>query len=279
MSGRHPTAADTCSFVDAASRCGSRPRRAHRPGRARSWRVPLVVVLAAGRRAKRARRARWQISRQVSAERLFEGERVTVTVTLRTREPLALVELLQPLPPHVWAARGSHHAFFSLGADEEVCWTFELACAGRQQLRLADLHLRLWEPLGLAAAETRHQEPRAEVARLPARHPVPAPAPPRRTQAFVGNHVSPRAGRRPRARAIFARSRRATGPPRELARHAPPRRPARDTAPPGAERRRRPHARHAGRPRAGGELDPRSRRSRSGVRSPPPTSPGRTASG
>ena len=155
--------------------------------------VPLVVVLAAGRRAKAPTEA-WQISRQVSAERLVEGERVTVTVTLRTREPLALVELLQPLPPHVWAARGSHHAFFSLGPDEEVCWTFELACAGRQQLRLADLHLRLWEPLGLAAAETRHQEPRAEVAVYPHVTPFRRPPRPRRTQAFVGNHVSPAQG-------------------------------------------------------------------------------------
>jgi uncharacterized protein (DUF58 family) len=125
--------------------------------------VPLIVALAAGRRAMTSA-AGWRLSRRVSADRLVEGERVIVTMTLRAREPLALVELLQPLPPQVWLERGRNHAFFTLAAGEEVRWTFELRCAGRQRLRLADLHLRLWEPLGLAAAETRHREPDAEVA-------------------------------------------------------------------------------------------------------------------
>ena len=155
--------------------------------------VPLVIALAAGRRAK-APTAAWEISRQVSADRLVEGERVTVTVTLRAREPLALVELLQPLPPQVWPARGNHHAFFSLAHGEEVRWTFELACAGRQRLRLADLHLRLWEPLGLAAAETRQHAAQCEVAVYPHVTLLRRPPRPRRTQAFVGNHVSPAQG-------------------------------------------------------------------------------------
>ena len=155
--------------------------------------VPLVVALAAGRRAK-APTAAWQISRQVSADRLVEGERVSVTVTLRATEPLALVELLQPLPPQVWPERGRNHAFFSLRPGEEVRWTFELAYAGRQRLRLADLHLRLWEPLGLAAAETRHHEAHSEVAVYPHVAPLRRPPRPLRTQTFVGNHVSPAQG-------------------------------------------------------------------------------------
>jgi uncharacterized protein (DUF58 family) len=155
--------------------------------------VPLVIALAAGRRAK-APTAAWEISRQVSADRLVEGERVTVTVTLRARERLPLVELLQPLPPQVWPARGNHHAFFSLAHGEEVRWTFELACAGRQRLRLTDLHLRLWEPLGLAAAETRHHAAHSEVAVYPHVTLLRRPPRPRRTQAFVGNHVSPAQG-------------------------------------------------------------------------------------
>jgi uncharacterized protein (DUF58 family) len=155
--------------------------------------VPLVVALAAGRRAKAPSEA-WQLSRRMSADRLVEGERVTVTVTLRAREPLALVELLQPLPPQVWPERGQNHAFFSLGPGEEVSWTFELGCTGRQRLRLADLHLRLWEPLGLAAAETRHHEAQSEVAVYPHVAPLRRPPRPLRTQTFVGNHVSPAQG-------------------------------------------------------------------------------------
>jgi len=155
--------------------------------------VPLVAALAAGR-LTRTPAAAWQISRRVSADRLVEGERVTVTVTLRAHQPLALVELLQPLPPHVWPERGSNHAFFSLGPGEEAHWTFDLACAVRQQLRLGDIHLRRWEPLGFAAGETRHREPDAEVAVLPQVAAIRRPPRPRRTQTFVGHHVSPAQG-------------------------------------------------------------------------------------
>lgn len=155
--------------------------------------VPLVVALTAGRRAK-APTASWQISRQLSADRLVEGERVTVTVTFQGREPLTLVELFQPLPPQVWTARGRNHAFFTVGPGELVRWTFEIACAGRQRLRLADLHVRLWEPLGLASAETRHHEALSEVAVYPHVTPFRRPPRPLRTQTFVGNHVSPAQG-------------------------------------------------------------------------------------
>jgi uncharacterized protein (DUF58 family) len=151
--------------------------------------VPLVVALGAGRPAMTSPPG-WRLSRRVSADRLVEGERVTVVVTLRAREPLALVELLQPLPPQVWLERGHHHAFFTLAAGEEARWTFELGCAGRQRLRLADLHLRLWGPLGLSAAETRHREADAEVAVYPHVTPLRRPPRPLRTQTFVGNHVS-----------------------------------------------------------------------------------------
>ncbi|MCI0547112.1 MAG: DUF58 domain-containing protein, partial [Candidatus Rokubacteria bacterium] len=155
--------------------------------------VPLIVALVAGRRTTTPAAA-WQLSRQVSRDRLVEGERVTVTVTLRTGEPLALVELLQPLPPQVRLEHGRNHAFFRLGPGEEVRWTFALGCPGRQRLRFGDLHLRLWEPLGLAAAETSHREARPEVAVYPQVTALRRPPRPVRTQPSVGNHVSPAQG-------------------------------------------------------------------------------------
>lgn len=155
--------------------------------------VPLVVALAVGRRVM-SPAGTWQLGRHVSTDRLVEGERMTVTVTLRASGPLALVELLQPLPPHVWLEGGRNHAFFTLGADEEVRWTFELGCAGRQRIRLTDLHLRRWEPLGLAAAETCQREPASEVAVYPRVTPLRRPPRPVRTQTYVGNHVSPAQG-------------------------------------------------------------------------------------
>ena len=154
--------------------------------------VPLVVALGAGRRARPAA-GEWQVTRRVSRDRLVEGERVTVTVTLRAPGPREIVELYQPLPPPVWLAGGHQHAFVAAGEDREVRWSFELGCAGRQRLRLGDLHLRRWEPLGLAAAEAVHREI-SEVSVYPHVIPLRRPPSPGRTQTYVGHHVSPAQG-------------------------------------------------------------------------------------
>lgn len=153
--------------------------------------VPLVVALVAGRRTGAP--PAWQLTREVSTDRVFEDERVTVTATLRAEGPLPLVELLEPLPPRVHLERGRHHAFFTLRPGEEVRWTFALRCAGRQHLRLGGPHVRLWGPLGLTAAETRVRAPHT-VAVYPhvatIRH-LPRPV---RTQTSIGNYVSPTRG-------------------------------------------------------------------------------------
>jgi uncharacterized protein (DUF58 family) len=153
--------------------------------------VPPVVALLVGRRAVPA--PAWRIQRELSAARLLEDECVTVTVTLRAEGPLPLVELLEPLPPRGRLARGSNHAFWSLPRGGEIRWTFDLRGAGRQHLRLEGLHLRLWGPLGLTAAETHHRAP-ATVAVYPRAAPLRHLPRPRRTQTFVGNYVSPSQG-------------------------------------------------------------------------------------
>jgi uncharacterized protein (DUF58 family) len=118
---------------------------------------------------------------------------VTVAVVLDAAEPLALVEVLEPLPARVRLERGRHHAFFALRGGEAVRWEFTLRCGSRQRLRLAGPHLRLWGPLGLTAAEARVEAPRS-VAVYPPTVPLRYPPRPVRTQTFVGNHVSPAQG-------------------------------------------------------------------------------------
>jgi uncharacterized protein (DUF58 family) len=153
--------------------------------------IPAVVALVAGRRA--AAPPAWRLRRELSSRRLLEDECVTVTVTLRAEGALPLVELLEPLPPRVDLARGSHHAFFTLRAGQEIRWTFDLRGVGRQHLRLEGPHLRMWGPLGLAAAETQHRAP-ATVAVYPRPAPIRHVPHPLRTQTFVGNYVSPTQG-------------------------------------------------------------------------------------
>jgi uncharacterized protein (DUF58 family) len=153
--------------------------------------VPLIVALVAARRT--AAPPAVQLRYQVSAERLIEDERVTVTVTLRADGAVPLVEVLEPLPPRVQVERGRNAAVFTLRAGEEVQWQFVLRCAGRQRLHLGGAHLRLWGPLGLAAAEGRYHAPQT-VAVYPTLAPLRHPPRPLRTQTYVGNYVSPAQG-------------------------------------------------------------------------------------
>lgn len=153
--------------------------------------VPLIVALVVARRASPP--AEWQITRELSTDRVLEGGRITVAVTIAARTPVPLVELLEPLPPSVRLERGCNHAFFTLDADEQVRWTFEISCPGRQRLRFGGPHVRLWDPLGLAALETSQHEPAAVNVYprvVPLRH-LPRPV---STQTSVGNYVSPAQG-------------------------------------------------------------------------------------
>jgi uncharacterized protein (DUF58 family) len=153
--------------------------------------IPLVVALVAGRRTRGA--AALQIDHRLSAERVFEDERVSVTITVSANARVPLVELLEPLPPGVQLERGQNHAFFSLKPGEEARCEFTLRCRGRQRVRLGGPHVRWWGPLGLAAAERRHRAS-CTVAVYPHVAPLRHLPRPVRTQPFVGNYVSPTQG-------------------------------------------------------------------------------------
>ena len=155
--------------------------------------APVAIALLAARRGAAAPGA-WRVRRSVSSQRLVEGDRVDVTVTLDAGRGMPLVELLQPLPPQVRLAEGQHHAFLTSATDAETHWRFTLECATRQRLRLPDLHLRLWDPLGLSAAEVRYATAEGDVAVYPHVVSLRRPPSPLRTQTYVGNHVSPAQG-------------------------------------------------------------------------------------
>jgi len=148
--------------------------------------VPLLVTLALGQRV--APPPALRVDHVLSAARLVEDERVTVTVTLRAQGD-GLVELLEPLPAGVSLESGDTHAFFRVRAGEDLAWRFVLRCAGRRWVRLGGTHVRLWGPLALMAAEGRHRAAHALAVypRLAAPRHLPRPV---RTQTFVGNYVS-----------------------------------------------------------------------------------------
>ena len=153
--------------------------------------APLIAALVVAGRARTT--PSFELTHDVSSDRVFENDRVTVTITLRALVAMPLVEVLEPLPARVQLAEGHHHAFFSLGRGEEARWTFDLRCAGRQRLVLGGPHVRAWEPLGLVAAETRH-DARTTIAVYPRLTTVRHLPRPTRTQTSVGNYVSPTSG-------------------------------------------------------------------------------------
>jgi len=153
--------------------------------------VPLLVTLFST--ALRAERPQYTLTHEVSAARVFEGDRLTVTVTVTARSRIPLLELFEPLPSTVALASGDNHAAFTLGAGQRLRWSYELRCTGRGRFSLGAVHVRLWDRSGLRVDETRHlaAKPIRVYPRIAPLRRLPQP---RRTQTSVGNYVSPTFG-------------------------------------------------------------------------------------
>ena len=153
--------------------------------------LPLLLGLIRARGARAA--VGWSLGRTLSSTRLFEGERVAVTVTITAREPVPLLELFEPLPAGLELVSGRNRGLFTLARDQRLEWRYEVECVRRGLPSFGPVHARLWDRSGLTAGETTvplpgdlRVYPRPQrLRRLPS---------PRRMQAFVGNYVAPRVG-------------------------------------------------------------------------------------
>jgi uncharacterized protein (DUF58 family) len=153
--------------------------------------VPLLVALAGAGLAVRG--DEYALTHEITTDRLFEGERVTVTVTLRARAPIPLIELVEPLPPLATLVEGVPRAAFSLGPGEEARWTYTLRCDARARFVLGALEIRFRDRAGLWLCPARHQDPKV-VGVYPRTVPLRRVPRPLRTQTAVGNYVSPALG-------------------------------------------------------------------------------------
>jgi uncharacterized protein (DUF58 family) len=153
--------------------------------------VPLVVVLLSARRVGRP--PRYALTHEVSATRLFEGDRLTATVTLAAERPLPLVELLVDVPPPVMLASARPRAAFRLGAGERRRWTYELCCPARGRFTLGSVHVRIRDRAGVRVFEASHPG-RTTVSVYPRVPPLRQVPQPLRTQTSVGNYVAAAAG-------------------------------------------------------------------------------------
>ena len=153
--------------------------------------VPLCLPFL--RAIRPVARPDYRLSHSVSATRLFEGERLAVTVRLTAGSPIPVIELLEPLPPSARLVSGSNRAVFALQPGQEIRWCYELECRGRGRFTLGTLHVRVWERSGVYLHESCHRGPRA-VAVYPRVAPLRRVPQPRRTQTSAGDYVSPAFG-------------------------------------------------------------------------------------
>jgi uncharacterized protein (DUF58 family) len=153
--------------------------------------MPLLLGLL---RIGRARvRWDWSLRRALSATRVFEGERVTVAVTVTATEPVPLLELNDPLPPGLRLVGGENRGLFMLDRDRPVEWRYEVECVRRGRVSLGAVQASLWSRAGLEVAATSVVAP-AELRVYPRPLPLRRLPSPRRMQAFVGNYVAPSVG-------------------------------------------------------------------------------------
>jgi uncharacterized protein (DUF58 family) len=135
----------------------------------------------------------YRLSHTVSSTRLFEGERLAVTVRLTSSSHIPAIELLEPLPPSARVVSGANRAVFTLRPGQETRWHYEFECRGRSRFTPGTLYVRVWEGSGLRLYEAYHPGTTA-VAVYPRVAPLRHVPRPRRTQTSAGDYVSPAFG-------------------------------------------------------------------------------------
>jgi uncharacterized protein (DUF58 family) len=152
--------------------------------------LPLVAALTAARLWKPVGAADYEIVHEVPTRRVFEGDPVTVSLTITARRCIPLLEVVEPVPPLTRASGPQPPRWLlTLSAGETVRRTHEMRPTCRQRLALGTVQVRQWEPAGLRVQDMQHREPKI-VAVYPRVEPLRRLPSPQRTQPHVGNYVS-----------------------------------------------------------------------------------------
>ena len=136
---------------------------------------------------------RFELRQELSADRLAEGDRLLVTVTVVAIDPLPAIEILAAVPPLLEVEAGNNRVVLGVAAGAEASWSFQLLCPARGRFELGEFYLRLWDRSGLIVRETR-QTISQPVSVYPYLAPLRLVPQPRRTQFSFGNYVAARLG-------------------------------------------------------------------------------------
>jgi len=153
--------------------------------------LPLVAVLVTLNR--RATLPECSVSLDVSADRVFEGETVTVTMSVQATSAVPLLVVRGPLPADTDLVSGRHRAAAAIGRGEATTWRYEVRCAARGAHDFGTVIVQARDRWGLRAWERRHVAPRPVhvYPRIAPLRSLPRPA---HTQTSIGDYVSPALG-------------------------------------------------------------------------------------
>jgi uncharacterized protein (DUF58 family) len=153
--------------------------------------LPFVIALLHSRLAQTE--PIFTLQCQMTPLRAFEGDRVTVSLTIRAETALPPTELWHLLPPNAICAGGRHRVLLTLHAGEERTFQHDVVFPRRGKYVLGRLYGRVHpgtdlQPLLVEYRSDQLCQVYPHVASLP-RH-----LPPMQTHASFGNYVSRTAG-------------------------------------------------------------------------------------
>jgi uncharacterized protein (DUF58 family) len=147
---------------------------------------PALVLLTL---ALRRRNPEYSVTSELSTDRAFEDDTVTVTITLRAASPLPLAIVIGALGRDVVAVRGHHRAVLGLGVGETASFSYDVRCPVRGVHDFGTIVVHARDRWGVWAWERRHAEP-LSLRVYPRVAPLRSLPRPLRTQTSVGDYVS-----------------------------------------------------------------------------------------
>lgn len=151
--------------------------------------VALPPVLALATLALRRSAPAYSVAHEISSDRVFEGETVTVTVEVTATSAIPLVELLEPLPPGSMLVSGNNRAVMALRPGQTGRWSYEIRWPVRGAHVLGTVVARVRDRWGVRAWE-RHHLDRKRVRVYPRIAPLRSLPRPVHTQTSIGDYVS-----------------------------------------------------------------------------------------
>lgn len=153
--------------------------------------LPLVIALLYSRLARAE--PDFTVHCRVAPLRVFEGDRITVHLTVRAETIVPPTELWHLLPPEANCPEGGHRVIFTLRPGEERTFQHDVVFRRRGRYMLGRLYSRVHPGTDLQPllAAYRYDQ---ECHVYPHVTPLPRHIPPMHTHASFGNYVSRTAG-------------------------------------------------------------------------------------